>query len=65
MIGTWEVIVILFIVLLLFGGKRLPELARSLGKGVKEFKQASREISEEIEISPSKKPSPPSKDETP
>lgn len=57
MIGTWEIIVILFIVLLLFGGKRLPELARSLGKGIREFKQASREISEEIDISNDSRPS--------
>ncbi len=49
MIGTWEVIVILFVVLLLFGGKRLPELARSLGKGIHEFKKASQGISEELE----------------
>ena len=52
MIGTWEIIVILFIVLLFFGGKRLPELARSMGKGIREFKKASREISEEIEAPP-------------
>lgn len=64
MMGTWEIIVILFIVLLLFGGKRLPELARSLGKGIKEFKQASREISEEIDLSETKRV-PPSKEELP
>lgn len=46
--GPWEWIFILFVVLLLFGGKRLPELARSLGKGVKEFRKASQEISEEL-----------------
>jgi sec-independent protein translocase protein TatA len=40
MFGTGELIVILCIVLLLFGGKRLPEIARSLGKGIREFKQA-------------------------
>lgn len=49
MLGSWEVLLILFIVLLLFGGRRLPELAKSLGVGIKEFKRASREISEEIE----------------
>ncbi len=49
MIGTWEIIVILFIVLLLFGGKRLPELAKSLGKGIHEFKKASQGITEEID----------------
>ncbi|MCB1119714.1 MAG: twin-arginine translocase TatA/TatE family subunit [Chlamydiia bacterium] len=40
MIGTGELIVILALLLLLFGGKRLPEFARNLGKGIKEFKQA-------------------------
>lgn len=52
MIGTWEIVFTLFIVLLLFGGKRLPELARSLGQGIKEFKKASNEIQEEIEVRP-------------
>jgi len=40
MIGTGEIIVILCIILVLFGGKRLPEFARSLGKGIREFKKA-------------------------
>lgn len=40
MIGTGELLVILFVALLLFGGKRLPELAKSLGSAVKEFKKA-------------------------
>lgn len=40
MIGSAELIVILCIVLLLFGGKKLPEFARSLGKGIREFKKA-------------------------
>ena len=50
MIGGWEIVVVLFIVLLLFGGKRLPELARSLGKGISEFKKASKDIGEEIKV---------------
>lgn len=40
MLGTGEMIIIFCVILLLFGGKRLPELARSLGKGIREFKQA-------------------------
>lgn len=40
MIGTGELIIILCIILLLFGGKRLPEFAKSLGKGIREFKKA-------------------------
>lgn len=51
MIGGWELIVILFVVLLLFGGKKLPELARNLGKGLREFKKASQGVIEEDESS--------------
>ena len=40
MIGWWEVVVIAFVVLLLFGGKKVPELMKGLGKGVKSFKDA-------------------------
>jgi sec-independent protein translocase protein TatA len=41
--GGWEWIVILFIVLLLFGGRKLPELTRSVGQSIKEFRKASSE----------------------
>lgn len=41
-LGATEIIVILVIVLLLFGGKKIPELMRGLGRGVKEFKDASK-----------------------
>tara|TARA_B100001094_G_C17752104_1_gene586333 strand:- start:139 stop:333 length:195 start_codon:yes stop_codon:yes gene_type:complete len=47
-IGTFEILIILFIVLLLFGAKRLPELAKGLGKGINEFKKASNDIKEEV-----------------
>ena len=40
--GTWEILLILAVVLLFFGGKKIPELMRGLGKGVKEFKDASK-----------------------
>jgi sec-independent protein translocase protein TatA len=42
-IGTWQIIVILVIVLLLFGGKKIPELASGLGKGIKSFKDAVKD----------------------
>ncbi len=40
--GPWQVVAILVIALLLFGGKKIPELMKGLGKGVKEFKDASK-----------------------
>lgn len=46
-IGTTEILIILFIVLLLFGAKKLPELARGLGKSMSEFKKASSELERE------------------
>lgn len=42
-LGGWEMILILAVVLLLFGSRKLPELAKGLGQGIKEFKKASRD----------------------
>ncbi len=42
-IGPWQIALIVAIVLLLFGGKKIPELMRGLGSGIKEFKDASKE----------------------
>ncbi|MDY6302583.1 MAG: twin-arginine translocase TatA/TatE family subunit [Bacteroidales bacterium] len=47
-LGTGEVILIVAIILLLFGGRKIPELMRGLGKGVKSFKQGMNEIEDEI-----------------
>jgi sec-independent protein translocase protein TatA len=47
-LGGQELVLILLIILLLFGAKKLPELARGLGKGMKEFKKAQSEIEEEF-----------------
>ena len=47
-IGTPELMLILFVALLLFGGDKLPELARGLGKGIREFKDASENVKREI-----------------
>lgn len=49
-INVTEWIFILLVVLLLFGGKKIPELARSLGKGISEFKKGVREIETEIQV---------------
>jgi len=48
-IGGMEIFMIFLAVLLLFGAKRIPEIARGLGKGIKEFKSATREITDEIQ----------------
>lgn len=51
MIGSGELIIIFSLILLLFGGKKLPELAKSLGLGIREFKKACREPEEsEIQV---------------
>ena len=46
--GTFEIILIILAIVLLFGAKKLPELAKGLGKGVNEFKKASNEIKDEV-----------------
>ncbi len=50
MIGTGELIVILGLVLVLFGGKKLPEFAKNLGKGIREFKKACDGKEDECEV---------------
>ena len=47
--GGWEIVLILAVVLILFGAKKLPELAKGLGTGIKEFKKATREVTDEIQ----------------
>lgn len=42
-IGTWQIVIIVLIVLLLFGGKKIPELMKGLGSGIKEFKDATKD----------------------
>ena len=51
-LGGTELIIILFVILLLFGARKIPELARGMGRGIREFKDASREIKREIEKDP-------------
>ena len=50
-LGTGEMILIVLVILLLFGAKRIPDLARGLGKGIREFKDATNEIKSDIEKS--------------
>lgn len=47
-IGPWEIVIIALIVLLLFGGKKIPELMKGLGKGVKSFKDGLNEVEKDI-----------------
>ncbi|MCQ2171363.1 MAG: twin-arginine translocase TatA/TatE family subunit [Bacteroidales bacterium] len=47
-IGIGEIVIIALVILLLFGGKKIPELMKGLGKGVKSFKQGMSEVEEEI-----------------
>ncbi len=50
-IGVPEILLILGIALLLFGARRLPEIGRGLGKGIREFKRATKQITDEIDAS--------------
>ena len=52
MLGTWEIIAIVAVILLLFGGAKIPELMRGLGKGVKEFKKAQKDVEDAVNQEP-------------
>ena len=54
-IGGQEIIIIALVILLLFGGKKIPELMRGLGKGVSQFKKGMKDIEDEINTEPEKK----------
>ena len=59
-LGGWEILLIVLVLLIFFGAKKIPELARGMGKGIREFKDATREIKQEIEDSVNEPPpSPP------
>ena len=47
MLGGWEIVAILLVVLIIFGGKKIPELMKGLGKGMKEFKKATKDDDED------------------
>jgi sec-independent protein translocase protein TatA len=56
-----EIVGILLVMLLLFGAKKLPELARGLGKGINEFKRATRDVQDELQRAVEEEPPPPSR----
>jgi len=58
MLGGWEVFAILAAILILFGSKKLPELAKGLGQGIREFKKATREVTDEIQNANEEAPAP-------
>jgi sec-independent protein translocase protein TatA len=49
MFGPWEIVIVVLIIVLIFGGKKIPELMRGLGQGMKEFKNASKDEKSENE----------------
>jgi sec-independent protein translocase protein TatA len=53
-LGGGELFLILLIILVFFGSKKLPELAKGLGQGIREFRKAARDIQEEVEKEPTK-----------
>ena len=54
--GGWELVVIALVVVIFFGAKKIPEIARGFGKGIREFKDATKEIKSEIEEGASESP---------
>ena len=49
-IGPWQIAIIVLVILLLFGGRKIPELMRGLGSGIKEFKDASKEDEDDKKV---------------
>lgn len=50
-IGPWQIVIIALVIVLLFGGKKIPELMKGVGKGVKSFKEGMQEVDEQINAS--------------
>ena len=64
-LGTQEIGIILLLVLILFGAKRIPEIMRGLGQGIREFKQASQEAVDEVKSLTEEPPDESDSDSTP
>ena len=63
-IGTWELVLIILVIVLIFGGKKIPELMKGVCKGVKSFKEGMNEIDDQVNQADASKAAPKS-DETP
>lgn len=61
--GPWELLLVFLAILLLFGAKRLPDIAQGLGKGIREFKSAMKDTTDEIKGSLDEKPAAKKKDD--
>jgi sec-independent protein translocase protein TatA len=59
MLSDWHIIVLAFLVVLLFGGKKLPEVARGLGEAMREFRKASRDLHDEPQQTANRPTTPP------
>jgi sec-independent protein translocase protein TatA len=60
-LGGWEMVLIFGAILMLFGAKKVPELMGGLGKGIKEFKKATREVTDELQSAMDEQPPAPKK----
>ncbi|MFM1768672.1 MAG: hypothetical protein RJA22_1201 [Verrucomicrobiota bacterium] len=64
MLGWPEIVAILVIVLVLFGAKKVPELMRGMGHGIREFKKATRDVQDEVQRAMDEEPAPPRRPES-
>ena len=48
-VGPWQIVLVVLVVLLMFGGKKIPELMKGLGKGISEFKKGKNDIEKDLE----------------
>ena len=55
-VGPWQIVIIALVIVLLFGGKKIPELMKGLGKGVKSFKDGMNDIEKQINAEPEETP---------
>ena len=61
-IGAWELVLIVLVVVLIFGGRKIPELMKGVGKGVKSFKEGLNEVEDQVNLSDGDKPAPKEED---